>query len=415
MSHRIPREQYLEKLRLYRGRPLIKVISGIRRCGKSTILQMFMEEMLASGEVPNEQVLSLNFEDMAWRHLLTADALYDHLSGNLDFTRPFCVFLDEIQNVDGFERVLDSLFVQPGADIYITGSNARFLSSDLATLLTGRYVEIRAWPLSFAEYVAAFDSVVDLAAAFNNYVTCGSFPEAVNLFKISPASVRLYLQNVLDSILFKDIVPRHSIKDVVKLQNVVKFIFDNTSNVTSPKKIADTLTSQNRKTSNHTVESYLDALAASFLIHPADRFDVKGKGLLQTLRKYYVADPALRTLLADTPPSDFGRVLENVVFLELSRRFEKVWVGKNRDKEIDFVTRSGSGVYAYYQVALTVRDPQTLARELSAFPISDHYAKTLLTLDSEEGSHNGIRQRNALSWLLVPTEAYPDLPVPFSG
>jgi predicted AAA+ superfamily ATPase len=205
---------------------------------------------------------------------------------------------------------------------------------------------------------------------------------------------------VLDTILFKDIVPRHSIKDVSKLQDVVAYVFDAVASISNPKRIADYLTSQNRATSSHTVENYLSALAHAFLTYPVGRFDIRGKALLQTLKKYYIADPAFRVLLADAAPSDYGRVLENVVALELMRRHEKVWIGKNRDKEIDFVVRSARGDYAYYQVALTVRDGNTLARELAAFPASDHYPKTLLTLDPEEGSHNGIRQRNALNWLL---------------
>jgi len=398
----IKRDFYLEQLRLYRGQPLVKVLSGIRRCGKSTLLQMFSDEIAASGTMAREQMVSLNFEDMAHRDKLTADALYDHLRDVLDFSKPFCVFLDEIQHVADFERVLDSLFVQPAADIYVTGSNARFLSSDLATLLTGRFVEIRVFPLSFAEYVSSFDSAPqDLGRAYRDYVTHGSLPEAVNLFRrLGPEAVPLYLRGMLDAILYKDIVPRHGIKNVARLQDVTGYVFDAIANIFTPKRIADYLTSQNRSTSNHTVESYLSALADAFLVYPVSRFDIRGKALLQTLKKYYIADPAFRALLADAPPSDYGRVLENVVALELMRRHEKVWIGKNRDKEVDFVVRSPAGEYAYFQVALTVRDPATLKRELEAFPTSDHYPKTLLTLDPEEGMHNGIRQRNALQWLL---------------
>jgi predicted AAA+ superfamily ATPase len=398
----IQREFYLKQLRLYRGQPLIKALSGIRRCGKSTLLKMVSDEIAASGTVAPEQRVTLNFEDMAHRDKLTADALYDHLRGTLDFSRPFCVFLDEIQQVAGFERVLDSLFVQPAADIYVTGSNARFLSSDLATLLTGRFVEIRVFPLSFAEYVSSFDAAPqDLGRAYQEYVAYGSLPEAVNLFRrLGPEAVPLYLRGVLDSILYKDIVPRYGIKDVARLQDVTGYVFDAVANTSNPKRIADYLASQNRATSHHTVENYLSALANVFLVHPVGRFDVRGKMLLQTLKKYYVAEPAFRALLTDAPPSDYGRMLENVVALELMRRYGKVWIGKNRDREIDFVVRATHGDYAYFQVALTVRDPATLERELAAFPVSDHYPKTLLTLDPEEGTHNGIRQRNALKWLL---------------
>jgi predicted AAA+ superfamily ATPase len=399
----IKRDFYLKQLRLYRGQPLIKMLTGIRRCGKSTLLKMVSDEIAASGTVPPGQMATLNFEDMAHGDKLTADALYAHLRGRLDFSKPFCVFLDEVQHVAGFERALDSLFVQPSADIYVTGSNARFLSSDLATLLTGRFVEIRVFPLSFSEYVSSLDPVpADLGGAYQDYITHGSLPEAVNLFRrLGAEAVPLYLRGVLDSILYKDIVPRHGIKDIAKLRDVAGYVFDAIANISTPKRIADYLTSQNRATSHHTVENYLSALADAFLVHPVGRFDIRGKALLQTLKKYYIADPALRMLLADAPPSDHGRVLENVVALELMRRYEKVWIGKNRDKEIDFAVRSARGDYAYYQVALTVREPATLARELAAFPVSDHYPKTLLTLDPEEGSHTGIRQRNALNWLLA--------------
>jgi predicted AAA+ superfamily ATPase len=389
-------------LRLYRGQPLIKILTGIRRCGKSTLLGMVRDEIAASGAVPPEQIVSLNFEDMAHRDKLTADSLYDHLRSVVDFAKPFYVFLDEIQNVAEFERVLDSLFVQPSADIYVTGSNARFLSDDLATLLTGRYIEIRVFPLSFAEYVSSFETPpTDLGRAYQDYVTHGSLPEAVNLRRrLGAEAASPYLRGVLDTILFKDIAPRHGIKDVAKLQDVVAYIFDGIANITNPKRIADYLTSQHRGTSSHTVENYLSALANAFLAFPVSRFDIRGKALLQTLKKYYIADPAFRVLLADAPPSDYGRVLENVVALELMRRYEKVWIGKNRDKEIDFVVRSVRGEYAYYQVAQTVRDTATLERELAAFPTGDHYPKTLLTLDIEEGTHNGIKQQNAINWLL---------------
>ena len=397
----IKREQYLKRLRGYRDKPLIKVLSGVRRCGKSTILQMFSDELLSSGDVAESQIITFNFEDMAYRKLLTAETLYEHLQGRIQKGLRTYVFLDEIQNVADFEKVVDSLFAQPDVDVYITGSNAYFLSSDLATLLTGRYIEIKVYPLSFAEYVSAFDNAsLDLARAFDDYLAYGSFPEAVNLFLDDPELVMPYLQSVYDTVVFKDIVVRHEVRDHDKLQDVTKYLFDNIGNITNPKRIADYLTSEGRKTSNHTVANYISALRDSFVVYSASRYDVKGKRMLQTLEKHYLVDLALRRLLSDAAPSDFGRVLENTIYLELVRRFDKVWVGKNRDLEIDFVTRSLTGGVEYYQVALSVREPAVLQRELAALNVADNYPKTLLTLDREEGSHNGVIQRNALAWLL---------------
>jgi predicted AAA+ superfamily ATPase len=401
----IERERYLRQLRGYRDKPLIKVLSGVRRCGKSTILRMFCEELLTSGTVTEEQMTIINFEDMAYRHLLSADRLYEYLQSIIRKGKKGArhyLFLDEVQNVAEFERVIDSLFAQQSTDIYLTGSNARFLSSDLATMLTGRYIEIKVYPLSFAEYVSTFDEPMNLTAAYGDYTTFGAFPEAVNLYRDNPDLVMPYLQSIYNTVVFKDIVARCGVREPGKLEDVIKYLFDNIGNVTSSKRIADYLTAEMRKTSNHTVDSYITALRDSFVIYSAGRYDIKGKKALQRLEKHYLVDTALRRLLSDTVPSDFGRVLENTVFMELRRRFDKVWFGKNREKEIDFVVRSLTGGIEYYQVALSVRDPKVLRRELEAFGTADDYPKTLLTLDQEEGDYSGIRQRNALAWLLDP-------------
>jgi len=394
----IIREKYLELLRSYREKRLIKVISGIRRCGKSTLLEMFQQE-LRDGGVEPIQIVSLNFEDMAFRNLLTAEALYEHLEERIAETKMNYIFLDEIQMVADFERVANSLFIKKNVDLYITGSNAYFLSSELATLLTGRYIEIKMLPLSFKEYVSAFPQPLDLQQAYENYIEFGSFPQSVELFKEEPALVPKYLQGIYDTVIYKDIVARKNIRNDAVLQDVTKFLFDNVGNITTPKRIADYLTAHQRKTSNHTVESYISVLADSFVVYPVNRFDIKGKTILQTLKKHYVVDTAFRRLLSDTSPSDYGKVLENVVFLELKRRYDKVWIGKNRDSEIDFVVKDGEG-YIYFQVALTVRNEKTKARELAAFNVKDNHRKILLTLDPEEGSIDGILQRNALKWLL---------------
>ena len=395
----IIREKYLEALRAYREKRLIKVVSGIRRCGKSTLLEMFQQE-LQDGGVEAGQIVSLNFEDMALRNLLTAEALYQYLEKRIDTAKMNYIFLDEIQMVAGFERVVNSIFIKKNVDLYITGSNAYFLSSELATLLTGRYIEVKMLPLSFKEYVSAFPQPLDLQRAYDNYAEFGSFPQSVELFKENPALVAKYVLGIYDTVVYKDIVARKNIKNDAVLQDVTKFLFDNIGSVATPKRIADYLTAHQRKTSNHTVESYISALADSFVVYPVSRFDIKGKTILQTLKKYYVVDTAFRRLLSDTSPSDYGRVLENIVFLELKRRYDRIWIGKNRDSEIDFVVKDVDG-YVYFQVAMTVRNERTKARELAAFNVKDNHRKILLTLDPEEGSIDGILQRNALKWLLA--------------
>jgi hypothetical protein len=395
----IKRDFYIKKLEMYKDSNLIKVLTGVRRSGKSTILEMFRQVLIASG-VDEKQTLVLNFERMENRQLLETENLFRFLEGKLLKKKKNYVFLDEIQNVKEFERVLDGLYADSNVDLYVTGSNAKFLSSDLATLVAGRYVEIKVYPLSFLEYVSAFDDKSNLMEMYDTYIKYGAFPEAVNLFKKNPESVYVYLQDVYETVILKDVVIKKRIKDEAMLQDVTKFLFDNIGNISNPKKISDYLTANNRKVSNHTIKKYLQSLTDSFVIYPVDRYDIKGKNILQTLKKYYVVDLALRRLLSDTSAMDYGRILENVVYLELLRRYQKVWIGKNRQKEIDFVTRDFNGVVIYYQVSLSVRDEKTRAREMSSFAVKDNHQKILLTLDHEEGIENGVLQKNVLKWLL---------------
>lgn len=393
----IDRKLYLSQLRMYRDKQLIKVISGIRRSGKSTLLQMFRQEIINSG-VEDSQTVSINFEDLAYRDILTAEAAYDYVQERLVPGKKNYVFLDEIQNVAEFEKMADSLYIKDNVDLYITGSNAYFLSSDLATVLTGRYVQIHMFPLSFAEYVSAFQDTTNLPRLYESYINYSSFPQALELFLDNPEAVKPYLQSIYDTILFKDIIARRNIKQENTLQDVAKFAFDNISNPTSSYKIATALTASGRKISNHTVDDYITALTDSFVLYRADRYDIKGKNILQTQQKYYCVDLAFRQLLSKTVPTDYGRILENVVYLELLRRYDKVMVGKVGAKEIDFVAMLDNEVH-YYQVALSVRDDSTRERELTAFP-ADHHAKFLLTLDPEEGNIQGVKQLNALNWLV---------------
>ena len=400
----IKRDTYIQRLALYKDCNVIKVLTGVRRSGKSVILRLYQDYLLKNG-VDASHIISVNFEELENAHLLDIHALNAYISGKTKGKAKHYVFLDEVQNVPSFEKVTDSLFVKNNIDLYLTGSNAKFLSSDLATLLSGRYIQIRVLPLSFSEYSSVF-STLDHTTLYQNYIAYGSFPYAVELFKMNPSAVREYVRSILDTVIYKDVISRHGIRPEGILMDVLSFLMDNIGNPVSAKKIADSLTSAGRPVSSVTVDKYLDALTASFVLYPAKRFDLKGKRILQTNPKYYLVDMGLRSLLTGKPMTDYGRILENLVFLELKRRHEDVWVGKSNGGEIDFVVKSESGELAYYQVALSIRDEQTKRRELSALEaVGDNYPKFLLTLDFETNDHNGIRQLNAIDWLLGKDES----------
>jgi predicted AAA+ superfamily ATPase len=395
----IKRNSYIQRLALYRDRKIIKVLTGVRRSGKSFILRLYQDYLLENG-VDASRIISINFEELENAGLLNIHVLNAHILNRTTSEGKYYVFLDEVQNVPEFQKVADSLFVKDNIDLYLTGSNAKFLSSDLATLLSGRYIQIHVLPLSFKEYTSAF-SEAGRETHYQNYISHGSFPFAVELFKMNPSTVRDYVRSVLDTVIYKDVVARHGIRTEGILIDVLNFLMDNIGNTVSAKKIADSLTSAGRPISSVTIDRYLDALTASFILYPAKRFDLKGRRILQTQIKYYLVDISLRSLLAGKPMTDYGRILENVVFLELKRRHDDVWIGKNNGREIDFAVKLASGGMAYYQVALSIRDDQTKRRELSALEtIDDNYPKFLLTLDFEENDHNGIIQLNAIDWLL---------------
>ena len=400
----IERDIYIRRLALYKNCDLIKVLTGIRRSGKSCILQLFRDYLLKQG-VDDAHIISFNFEELENTRLLDIHALSARIASRTKGKGTYYVFLDEVQNVPEFQKIADSLFVKKNIDLYLTGSNAKFLSSDLATLLSGRYIQIHVLPLSFAEYSSAFRKL-DRTTLYQNYAAYGSFPYAVELFKINPNAVREYVRSILDTVIYKDVIARHGLRTESILMDILSFLMDNIGNPVSAKKIADTLTSAGRPVSSVTIDKYLDALTASFVLYPAKRFDLKGKRILQTQMKYYLVDVGLRTLLSGKPMTDYGRILENLVFLELKRRHEDVWIGKNPGSEIDFVVKNASGEPAYYQVALSIRDEQTKRRELAALEaVKDNYPKFLLTLDFETNDHNGIHQINAIDWLLGKDES----------
>lgn len=395
----IERTEYLKELKRWKDKDLIKVITGIRRCGKSTLFQLFIDYLKSTG-ISNEQIISINLEDADY-NFEDYKQLYDYIKEKIDSKNQYYVFLDEVQNVPMFQKTVDSLYIKKNVDVYITGSNAYLLSGELATLLSGRYIEIKMLPLSFKEYVSAFDDN-NYQQLFLNYMKNGGMPGNISIIKSNPNDLDKYLDGIFSTIVYKDIMARNNINDKMLLESVLKFIFDSIGSPISTKKISDTLTSKGISTSNHTVEKYITAFIESFLIYKAERFDVKGKNLLARDYKYYVVDQGLRSyLLGKKADSDMGHILENIVYLELLRRGYRVYVGKVDDLEVDFVAESRDGL-KYFQVALTVRDEIVLQRELRSLQkTGDHYPKYLLTLDMDlESDYDGITKINVVDWLL---------------
>lgn len=395
----IPRIEYLQQLRELRDKQVIKVITGIRRCGKSTLLKQFQEHLKAEG-VKQEQIISLNLEDLDNESLCDYRKLHAHVTERLKEGEKTYVFLDEIQQVESFQKAIDSLYIKPNVDLYITGSNAYMLSQELATLLSGRYIEIKMMPLSFKEYVSGINNGETTAKMYVDYVKYGSFPYTI-AFGNNQEMVSDYLQNIFSTVILKDIITRKNFKDTMMLESVTRFVFDNIGSQMSTKSIADAMTSNGRKIDSRTVERYLYALEESFVVYRAQRYDLKGKELLKTLGKYYIVDPGLRMMLLGNRKYDTGHILENVIYLELLRRYKKVYIGKLDCMEVDFVCESENGM-VYYQVAATTREESTLERELKPLnKLRDHYPKYLLTLDDDpETDYNGILKINAIEWLL---------------
>ena len=396
----IQRQQYLDTLINFRDKQLIKIVTGIRRCGKSTLLALFQEYLCADG-VSEKQIVAINLEEGEYAEIETHKQLYDFVNARILPGKQMYIFLDEVQWVADFQKAVDRLYAKKNCDVYITGSNAYLLSGELATLLSGRYVEIKMLPLSFKEYASCFPENANPERLYADYTQNSAFPYALQIPEAKDR--RLYLQGIYDTIVLKDIVGRKKFPNTAMLKSIVRFMFDNIGNTCSTKSIADTMTSSGRKITVHTVESYLTALTECFILYQIGRYDVKGKQYLKTGDKYYAADIGLRYALLGTKPADLGHILENVVFLELLRRGHEVYIGKVGRTEVDFIA-IGDGGEEYYQVAYTVIDPDgaTLRRELAPLEaISDHNPKYLLTMDNTpRASHNGIRQINALDWLL---------------
>ena len=396
---RLQRNDYLRKLESLRDKHVIKIITGVRRCGKSTMLEIMQDELRTTG-VENEQIIAINLEDYDNKELRNPDALYAHVKSRLQKTKMTYVFLDEIQHVDRFADVIDALYIKPNVDLYITGSNAFLLSSEIATLLSGRYIEIKMLPLSFAEFIECTGNDLELSRKYVDYVTDSSFPYTVEL-RDHTTVINEYLEGIYNTIVLKDVMQRKSIKDAMMLESVLSFMMDNIGNTLSTKKIADTMTSSGRKIDVKTVEKYLSALQESFILYRAGRYNVKGKQLLKTLEKYYLVDVALRRVMLGRQGVDVGHILENVIYLELLRHNQHVFIGKVGDLEVDFVTINNDQT-SFYQVSASVRNADTLERELAPLmAIKDHNPKWLLTLDDDpDANYNGIRKMNVLNWLL---------------
>ena len=392
----IERNEYLDELKRWKDKDLIKVITGIRRCGKSTLFELFIDYLKQTG-VKDDHIISINLESPEY-DFKDYKELYDYVNEKIKDNDMYYVFLDEVQVVEKFEKAVDGLYIKKNVDEYITGSNAYLLSGELATLLSGRYIEIKMLPLSFKEYANYYKSEGD-EKLYLKYVNSSSMPYALKLD--SQDEIDKYLDSIYNTIIVKDIAVRKKISDTGVLRSISEFMFASVGNLLSVKKIADTLASNGRSISVHTVKSYLNSLVESFIFNKVSRYDIKGKQYLQSGDKYYATDVTMRYALLGRKNIDLGHILENIVYLELLRRGYKIYVGKSGDKEIDFVAENSRGIQ-YFQVAYTVRDEKTLERELSALEsINDHYPKFILTMDVDpEVDYNGIRKMNVLDWLL---------------
>ena len=398
----IQRKTYLAQLEIVCNQDLIKVVTGIRRCGKSTLMMEF-QALLKSKGVDEKCILSLNFEERENSQFEDWRIVYDLIMSRLPFTEKKYVFLDEVQLIPHFEKLVDALYVNKDIDLYITGSNAYLLSSELTTLLSGRYIAINLHPFSFAEFATAFEEQKDTSRLFRQYMNASCFPEAVNLSKISPEITNTYLKSLYETIVIKDISKRYHLRKFDTLQRIINFLFDSIGSIISPNNIADELKRVTKESLSHnTVQKYIRYFTESYLIYPVQLFNIKGKRLLASNCKYYVVDLGLKNILqTNKVDTDLGHKLENVVYFELMRRGGEVYVGKSEDNEVDFVVKKYDGQLEYYQVAYTVNDEKTLERELSSLrKIRDNYPKYLLTTDFDNSIIDGIKKINLIDWLL---------------
>ena len=403
----VQRKEYLRRLQSWKDEKVIKVVTGIRRCGKSTLLAQYQQWLKENG-VDKEQIISINFEELEYEHLLDYKALYAYLKERLCDGRMTYIFLDEIQKVPSFEKVVDSLYVKENTDLYITGSNAYMLSGDLATLLTGRYVEISMLPLSFREYAELVSLPAD--QAFADYLRNGGMPY-VAVMERTDEKVDTYLEGVYHTVIVKDIEDRQArrqqdpqkrkVTDIVLLKAIARFLASTIGSPVSVRSVTDYLISNGRKVSPNTVNDYMDVLEEAFVFYSSERFDIVGKQLLKSNKKWYMVDLGLRNHILPRKQYDLGFSVENVVYFELLRRGYQVYIGKYGDTEVDFVAKR-QGVLTYFQVTADMTNQQTFDREMKPFyAIRDNYPKIVLTLDRfTVGDYDGIQVVNVLDWLL---------------
>jgi predicted AAA+ superfamily ATPase len=396
------RDLYLNQLINFKDKPLIKVVTGIRRCGKSTLLALFEEYLLEAG-VQADHIILMNFEALEFDNITTYKPLHSYIKNKMtNSKKKFYLLLDEIQRVESWEKAVNSFIVDSNVDIYITGSNAYLLSSELSTLLSGRYVEIMMQPLSFKEYLEFnnFTANENPIAFWRDYLEYGGLPTVVEL-KDHPNTISPFLTGIYNTVLMKDVVQRNNVRDTALLESVLKFIAANIGNIISTKRISDYLTSSGRKTTSDTIDNYLKMLENAFIIYRANRYDLKGKLFLKTLEKYYMVDTGIRNQLTGLRNTDYGNVLENIVYFELLRRGFSVSIGKVGALEVDFVAAK-SDKKIYYQVSATIMDKETRERELRPLQaITDHYEKVILSMDkSIYNDFDGIKNINIIDFLL---------------
>lgn len=395
----IERNEYLDVLKRFKDKDLIKVITGIRRCGKSTLLEIY-KKYLIKNNIKENQIISINLEDLKYNFIKNYMDLYNYINDNLNNDEKNYIFIDEVQIIDQFQKAIDSLYLNKNIDIYITGSNAKLLSSELATLLSGRYIEVKMLPLSFKEYKEVY-KIENNDILYQKYISAGSFPYVINLE--TEDDISLYLSSIYNDLIIKDVMTRKSITDEAMLRSVATFALDNIGNLLSSNNIANTMISDGRQINVRTVEKYLDGLVESFFLYKVSRYDIKGKQYLKTGEKYYVSDLGLRYFMLGRKIGDRGHILENIVYLELIRRGYQVYIGKIDELEVDFVAINSNGKM-YLQVCETIRDNENkiLQRELNSLKkIDDNYEKMILTYDNTPISNEeGIIVRNVLEWLL---------------
>ncbi|MCI9146082.1 MAG: ATP-binding protein [Eubacterium sp.] len=403
----VKRKEYLEKLIEWKDEQVIKVVTGIRRCGKSTLLLQYQDYLRENG-VSDEQIISLNFEELENEDLLDYKVLYSYIKEHLCKDKMTYIFLDEIQNVSSFEKAIDSLYVKDNTDVYITGSNSYLLSGELATLLTGRYVEISMLPLSFAEYKELTDKSAD--DAFSEYMRYGGMPYVAAMSK-TEEKVNTYIEGIYNTVVVKDIEDRQrrretdpdkrKINDIALLKTIAKYLSSVVGSPVSVKSVTDYLTSNGRRVSPNTVDDYMDALAESYIFYPADRFDIVGKEILKSNKKWYIVDLGIRNHILPRKKYDLGFSIENIVYFELLRRGYKVNIGKYANSEVDFVAQK-NGVLTYFQVTADMTNESTFKREMTPLEnIKDNYEKIVLTLDKfSVGNYEGIKVINLIDWLL---------------